>query len=69
MPIDENTVFYTGSVSKQFTAAAVTMAAREGYVSLNDDIRTWFPEISDYGSTITVRTWSITRAGCVTTWG
>ncbi|MEE2636728.1 MAG: serine hydrolase domain-containing protein [Acidobacteriota bacterium] len=55
VPIDENTVFYTGSVSNQFTAAAVTMAAREGYVSLNDDIRTWFPEISDYGSTITVR--------------
>ena len=55
VPIDENTVFYTGSVSKQFTAAAVAMAAREGHLSLDDDIRKWFPEIRDYGAPITVR--------------
>lgn len=55
VPIDENTVFYTGSVSKQFTAAAVAMAAREGHLSLDDDIRKWFPELPDYGEPITVR--------------
>ena len=55
VPIDENTVFYTGSVSKQFAAAAVAMAARERHLSLDDDIRKWFPEIPDYGDTITVR--------------
>lgn len=55
VPIDENTVFYTGSVSKQFTAAAVAMAAHEGFLSLDDDIRKWFPELPDYGKTITVR--------------
>jgi CubicO group peptidase (beta-lactamase class C family) len=55
VPIDENTVFYTGSVSKQFTAAAVAMAAREGYLSLDDDIRKWFPELPDYGEPMTVR--------------
>ncbi len=55
VPIDENTVFYTGSVSKQFAAAAVAMAAREGHLSLDDDVRKWFPELPDYGDTITVR--------------
>ena len=55
MPIDENTVFYTGSVSKQFAAAAVAMAAREEYLSLEDDLRKWFPELPDYGETITVK--------------
>ncbi len=54
-PIDVDTVFYTGSVSKQFAAAAVAMAAREGHLSLDDDIRKWFPEIPDYGDVITVR--------------
>ena len=54
VPIDVNTVFYTGSVSKQFAAAAVLMAAREGHLRLDDDIRRWFPEIPDYGYVITV---------------
>jgi len=55
MPITGSTVFYSGSVSKQFTAAAVLMAAREGHLSLDDDVRHWFPELPDYGKTITVR--------------
>ena len=44
-----------GSVSKQFTAAAVLLAARQGALSLDDDIRTWVPEVPDYGPTITIR--------------
>lgn len=55
IPITPATVFYAGSVSKQFTAAAVALLARDGRISLDDDIRAWFPEIPDYGATVTIR--------------
>lgn len=55
VPITPNTVFYAASVSKQFTAAAVAHAAKAGHLSLDDDVRKWFPELPDYGTPITVR--------------
>jgi CubicO group peptidase (beta-lactamase class C family) len=38
IPITADTVFEAGSVSKQFTAAAVVMLARDGKLSLDDHI-------------------------------
>lgn len=55
IPITPSTVFYAGSVSKQFTAAAVALLHREGRLSLDDDIREYFPEIPDYGAPATIR--------------
>ena len=55
IPITPHTVFYMGSVSKQFTAGAVALAARLGHLSLDDDIRRWIPELPDYGTPVTVR--------------
>jgi CubicO group peptidase (beta-lactamase class C family) len=55
IPITPTTVFHVASVSKQFTAFAVTMLADEGKLSLDDDIRVHLPEIADFGDTITVR--------------
>jgi len=49
------TVFEAGSVSKQFTAAAVLLLVERGSVSLDDDIRKYFPEIPVYERPITVR--------------
>ena len=49
------TVFEAGSVSKQFTAAAMLLLAERGKVSLDDDIRKYFPEIPAYDRPITVR--------------
>ena len=49
------TVFEAGSVSKQFTAAAVLLLVQRGQVSLDDDIRKYFPEIPAYDRPITVR--------------
>jgi CubicO group peptidase (beta-lactamase class C family) len=49
VPLDETSVFYLASVSKQFTAAAVLIAEHEGYLALDDDIRTHIPEFPDYG--------------------
>lgn len=55
IPITPHTVFYMGSVSKQFTAGAVALAARLGHLSLDDDIRRWIPELPDYGTPVTIR--------------
>jgi CubicO group peptidase (beta-lactamase class C family) len=54
-PITPASVFHVASVSKQFTAAAVTLLARDGKLSLDDDIRKHLPEIPDYGHRITIR--------------
>ena len=48
-------VYYVGSVSKQFTAAAIALLAQEGRIGLDDDVRRYVPELPDYGEPITVR--------------
>lgn len=48
-------VFYMGSVSKQFTAASVVLAAEQGYLSLDDDVHKYIPEMPAYGEGITLR--------------
>lgn len=55
IPIEPSTVFHIASVSKQFTAFAVLLLAVEGRLSLDDDIRTFIPELHDFGQTITIR--------------
>src|SRR5947207_634416 len=42
------TIFEAGSVSKQFTAAAVLLLARDGRLSLDDPVRKYLPELPDY---------------------
>ncbi|HEY1111295.1 MAG TPA: serine hydrolase domain-containing protein [Opitutaceae bacterium] len=54
-PITPETVFYVGSVSKQFTAAAIALLHQRGQVSLDDDVRKYVPEIPDYGAPISIR--------------
>lgn len=48
-------VYYVGSVSKQFTAAAIALLAQEGRIGLDDDVRRHVPELPDYGAPITIR--------------
>ena len=55
VPLSPQSVFYMGSVSKQFTAAAVVLAAQQGLLSLDDDVRKYVPELPDYGHVITLR--------------
>jgi CubicO group peptidase (beta-lactamase class C family) len=50
-----DTIFEAGSVSKQFTAAAVLLLAREGKLSLDDPVRKYIPELPDYGSPLLIR--------------
>jgi CubicO group peptidase (beta-lactamase class C family) len=55
VPLSPQSVFYMGSVSKQFTAASVVLAAQQGYLSLDDDVRKYIPELPDYGHAIDLR--------------
>ena len=49
------TIFEAGSVSKQFTAAAIIMLALDGKLSLDDEVRKYVPELPDYGKRLTIR--------------
>jgi CubicO group peptidase (beta-lactamase class C family) len=55
VPISPQSVFYIGSVSKQFVAMCVALLADGGKISLDDDIREYVPEMPDYGIPITIR--------------
>ena len=46
--ISPESLFEAGSVSKQFTAAAVMLLAREGELSLDDQVRKYIPELPEY---------------------
>ena len=55
IPITLDTIFEVGSVSKQFTAAAVLLLARDGKLSLDDKVRNYIPEMPDVAAEITIR--------------
>jgi CubicO group peptidase (beta-lactamase class C family) len=42
-------VFYVGSVSKQFTAMSIALLAKDGRLSLDDDVRKFIPELPEFG--------------------
>ncbi len=42
-----DTIFEAGSVSKQFTAAAVLLLARDRKLSIDDPVRKYVPELPD----------------------
>jgi CubicO group peptidase (beta-lactamase class C family) len=55
VPLTPASVFYVGSISKQFTAASIVLAAEQKRLSLDDDVRKYLPELPDYGRPITLR--------------
>lgn len=54
-PVTDSTVFNIASGSKQFTAFVALKAEQEGKLSLNDDIRTYLPELKHLPYKITIR--------------
>lgn len=54
VPNTTGTVFEIGSVSKQFTAAALLLLEQDGKLKMTDDFRTYLPEMPDYGTPITL---------------
>jgi len=55
IPISSASVFRTGSVSKQFTATAIAILAERGDIDLDADVHEYLPDLTDYGSAVTVR--------------
>ena len=55
IPINSTSVFRIGSTSKQFTAVVMLLLAEQGKLSLDDDVRDYFPEFPQYESPVTIR--------------
>jgi CubicO group peptidase (beta-lactamase class C family) len=55
VPNTAQTIFESGSVAKQFTAAALVLLQQDGKLSLDDPVKKHIPELPDYGSPLTIR--------------
>ncbi|HEX5887311.1 MAG TPA: serine hydrolase domain-containing protein [Pyrinomonadaceae bacterium] len=55
VPNTTQTIFESGSVAKQFTAAAFVLLQQDGKLSIDDPVRKYIPELPDYGSPLTIR--------------
>ncbi|MGD2153902.1 MAG: serine hydrolase [Gemmatimonadales bacterium] len=54
VPLEPDMVFEIGSITKQFTAAAIMMLAEEGRLSFDDPMTKFLPDYPEYGDRITV---------------
>jgi CubicO group peptidase (beta-lactamase class C family) len=68
VPNEPSTIFEAGSVSKQFTAAAVMLLALDGSITLDDDVRKYIPEVPQYDWPITIRH-MLTHTSGLRDWG
>jgi len=55
VPFTEATPCNIGSVSKQFTAFAILLLEQQGKLSIDDDVRTYIPELPDLGQVVKLR--------------
>ncbi len=62
------TIFESGSVAKQFTAAAIILLSLEGKLGLDDPVKKHIPELPDYGAPLTIRH-LLNHTGGVRDWG
>ena len=49
------TIFESGSVAKQFTAAALVLLEQDGKLKIDDPVKKYIPELPDYGKPVTIR--------------
>ncbi|MBC7367516.1 MAG: beta-lactamase family protein [Undibacterium sp.] len=54
VPVDQNTIFQSGSVGKQFTAVLITLLIEDGKIALEDSVTKYFPEAPESWRSITV---------------
>ncbi|HYW10100.1 MAG TPA: serine hydrolase domain-containing protein [Longimicrobium sp.] len=55
VPMPADAMFEVGSITKQFTAAAILQLRDEGKLSLDDDITRWLPDFDTRGNKVTLR--------------
>lgn len=54
VPNSVSTLSETGSVAKQFTAAAILLLAQDGKLALTDDVRKYVPDLPRYDTPVTI---------------
>jgi CubicO group peptidase (beta-lactamase class C family) len=54
VPINSNTIFEIGSITKQFTAVAILMLEEQGKLSITDNITKYIPDYPTKGNNITI---------------
>jgi CubicO group peptidase (beta-lactamase class C family) len=55
VPLPVDAVFEIGSITKQFTAAALLQLRDDGKLSLDDDLAKWLPDFDPRGNRLTLR--------------
>ena len=68
IPNTPQTIFESGSVAKQFTAAALVLLEQDGKLKIDDDVRNYIPELPEYGKPITIRN-LLTHTAGLRDWG
>src|ERR1041385_5582981 len=68
IPITPQTIFESGSVAKQFTAASIVLLSLDGKLKLDDPVRNYISELPDYGSPLTIRH-LLNHTGGLRDWG
>jgi CubicO group peptidase (beta-lactamase class C family) len=54
-PITNTSVFNMASVAQQFTAFSILLLEKQNKLKLDDDIRTYLPDVPSFGKTVTLR--------------
>jgi CubicO group peptidase (beta-lactamase class C family) len=68
IPNTAQTIFESGSVAKQFTAAALVLLQQDGKLTIDDDVRKYIPELPQYDKPITIRN-ILTHTAGLRDWG
>jgi len=55
VPLKTDTVFRLGSITKQFTAAAIMLLAEQGKLSINDNIHKYVPDFPTEDNLVTIK--------------
>ena len=55
LPITPESVFYIGSVSKQFVTFCILLLEEQGKLRLDDRIQEYLPDFPEYGAPLTIR--------------
>ena len=55
IPITSQSIFRTGSLGKQFTAASIALLVEDRKLDLDTDIHNYLPDLVEYGHKVTIR--------------
>ena len=55
IPITDTSIFYIGSVSKQFVTMCILLLEEQGKIGLDDKVQKYLPDFPEYGAPLTIR--------------